>query len=83
MKRLIVFSAIICVLLAGCGKKEDDKVVLNFLFWGIGSEEDLIMDNIAEFEKTHPNIKIRCENTPWGRMLDKLMIPPPEAVRRM
>ena len=49
MKRLIVFLAVICVLLAGCGKKKDDVVVLNFLFWGIGSEEDLIMDNIAEF----------------------------------
>ncbi len=74
MKRLIVFLAVICLLISGCGKKKDDVVVLNFLFWGIGSEEDLIMDNIAEFEKAHPNIKIQCENTPWARMLDKLMI---------
>ncbi|MBP5093187.1 MAG: sugar ABC transporter substrate-binding protein [Abditibacteriota bacterium] len=72
MKRIILILAALCVLLCGCGKNE--QVVLRMVCWGNSDEEKILKDDIAEFERIHPNIRVELEMVAWGRIMDKLMI---------
>ncbi len=74
MKKIILFLGIICVLLAGCGKK-DKQVHLLITTWEAGSEAVYMNAHVKKFEELHPNIKVDVEDSlPWNRMFSKLMI---------
>ncbi|MBP5738890.1 MAG: sugar ABC transporter substrate-binding protein, partial [Abditibacteriota bacterium] len=74
MKKIILFLGIICILLAGCGKK-DKQVRLLITTWEKDEESVYMRAHVKRFEELHPNIKVDVEDcVPWNRMLSKLMI---------
>jgi multiple sugar transport system substrate-binding protein len=42
--------------------------------WGTAADQVVWKQKLAEFYKTHPNIRVRLEFTPWERTFDKLLI---------
>lgn len=82
----VVLAFALCLLLPGCGRRKTEVVTLRFTSWGNDVEEVRLYKLIAQFEKQHPNIKIELQNTPWARMMDKLMVAsaggmPPDVAR--
>jgi multiple sugar transport system substrate-binding protein len=67
--------ALICaVLLAGCARQEAQQsqgpVVLHF--WAMGREGEVVRDLLADFERTHPDIRIDVQQLPWTAAQEKL-----------
>ena len=71
MKKTLFILAGFLLLLGGCGEK---RVVLRVIDWASGQEEVIIREQVALFEKAHPDIKVELETVNWHRMRDKLMI---------
>lgn len=77
---LLLCLAILSSLLTACGgstenaasgTKANEQVTLSYTLWN--KDQEPIMQNIArEFEKEHPNIKIKIELTPYGQYWTKL-----------
>lgn len=80
---LLSVAAVLC----GCGDRDKRGVTtIIFTSWGNDVEEIRLNKLIEQFEKQHPGIKIELHNTPWLRMMDKLMIAsagglPPDVAR--
>lgn len=78
---LMLVSALLCTLLAGCGQKEQtpssdgsssgESVELNLYYWD-ESFNDAMAQIVADFESTHENIKINLTTIPWGEYWTKL-----------
>ncbi len=61
-----VLTALIASLLTGCGSGQNqdtgDKVEITFAGWGSTPEETRLLDQVlADFEQSHPNIKVKRE----------------------
>lgn len=78
-KRLVALLLSGCMVLSmvACGgtnggnndsEKDGDEVVLRFASWGLGTEEDNNLERqmIAEFEETHPGIKVEIADDVVG-----------------
>ena len=77
MKSLSVLSAFICaicVLTAGCKKPESKVVNLRMIVWGTAADQQKWNEKLKEFYKTHPNVRVRLEYTPWERTFYKILI---------
>jgi len=77
---------VLALLVVGCGREKPGVTTIRFSSWGNDVEEQNLRALIAEFEKSHPNVHVEIEITPWARMLDKLMISsaggrPPDVTR--
>jgi len=64
-------------LLAACGGGSSDNtsgpVTLTYGWWSNGPVKDnSMLDWVKEFEKTHPNIKVKAEILPWTNYWSKL-----------
>lgn len=54
----------LCVLLTGCGNKNNNITVLKFSTWGSASEMKILAPIIKEFELKNPDIKIEVMHIP-------------------
>ena len=72
---MIALCLMVCAI-SGCWKagEHSDTVFLRMVVWGTGADEKAWNEKLAEFYKTHPNIRVRLEYTPWERTFDKLLI---------
>src|SRR5574340_470530 len=77
MRRLVVAVAVgLAMVLAGCGgggKGGAEPVKLTLFTWTLPGELRINQDLCAEFEKSHPNIKVEVQNDPDIRAMEKLM----------
>jgi len=76
----VVWLVCLCVFFVGCGSQlqEDQSgqeavTLIKVAFWGSPSEIGIITECINEWEKTHPNIKVRFEHTPYGGYVNKIL----------
>jgi multiple sugar transport system substrate-binding protein len=86
IRRALIMGLLAVITLSGCGGKKRQVTTIIFTSWGNDVEEVRLNKLILEFEKLHPDIKIDFQNTPWPRMMDKLMIAsagglPPDVAR--
>ena len=73
-----IFSVLmICALLlfpTGCAKKSSgSETTVKVAFWGSPDEIEIITSSITEWQKTHPQIKVRFEHTPFGGYVSKIL----------
>lgn len=54
-----------------CQKQENGQSQLTF--WAMGAEGEQIKQLVPEFEKLHPEIKIKIQSIPWGAAHEKLL----------
>jgi len=72
---LLLLAALALSLSAGCSRQERRGITnLRFVAWGNEREEKSLRSLVADFEKTHPSVKVELQIVPWSRMFDKLMI---------
>ncbi|MBI2842007.1 MAG: sugar ABC transporter substrate-binding protein [Armatimonadetes bacterium] len=74
---LIALAAVTVVGFLGCSRRSTNPgriVTLTMLTWGGEREEKSLRAHVREFEKAHPNIRVKLLITPHVRVFDKLMI---------
>jgi multiple sugar transport system substrate-binding protein len=70
---LVVFSFVLAACGGGSSSGSSGPVTLTFGWWSNTPAKDNAMKAwIADFESSHPNIKIKPEILPWGNYWDKL-----------
>jgi multiple sugar transport system substrate-binding protein len=72
--RSFVFSRLLLLLMlaSACGRTSDDGVV-TYRFWGLGREGEVVTDMLKDFEREHPNIRVRVQQIPWSAAHEKLL----------
>lgn len=69
--RLPAIVALVLLLLAGCSNTREDVTELRF--WVVGREGEVLMTMLPEFERQHPDIKVRVQALPWTAAHAKLL----------
>lgn len=80
-KTFLFFALIgsLTLLISGCGGKSVDAagekkpVEIRVAFWGGPDEVRIISGVISEWQKSHPDIVVRLEHTPYRGYVDKLL----------
>src|SRR4051794_25785027 len=57
--------------LAACGEPQDGRVTLDF--WAMGREGEVVQELTREFERQHPDIRVRVQQVPWSAAHEKLL----------
>ena len=65
----LAFAAIAATT-AGCAHRNDPAVVR---FWAMGREGEVVVELLAEFERTHPGIRVEVQQLPWSAAHEKLL----------
>src|ERR1041384_4996388 len=69
---IIVALLPLFVLPVGCGKKSD-SIVLRYSVWGGPYETKIFQEIEADFQKTHPQVQLKMERTPFADYMTKLL----------
>ncbi len=67
----LALAAALLVLLASCGRRGDEQVVLRF--WAMGREGEVVRELLPAFERAHPNIRVDIQQSPWLSAQEKLL----------
>ncbi|WP_444875212.1 sugar ABC transporter substrate-binding protein [Luteimonas endophytica] len=57
-------------LLAGCGGGDGRTEIR---FWAMGREAEVVSELIVQFEREHPDIRVRVQHIPWTSAHEKLL----------
>lgn len=75
MKKLCVFLLIIACTLISCGEQSSDKTTLTWWhFWTDTNIRPVIEQIAADFESSHPDVKIELVDLTWADGHDKIAI---------
>jgi multiple sugar transport system substrate-binding protein len=66
------FIVIVAGVFPGCGSK-DEGTKIKISSWGDLQENAILVDLIADFEKTHPGIQVELERIPFNEYVTKLL----------
>lgn len=58
-------------LFSGCREQAEPVAVVNF--WALGREGEVVRQLVPEFERTHPDIKVKVQQIPWSAAHEKLL----------
>lgn len=64
-------AAAMLVLLAACGQRRPEPVVLHF--WAMGREGEVVRELLPAFERAHPEIRVEIQQSPWLSAQEKLL----------
>lgn len=70
LARRFAVACFVALGVAGCGRSDDATVVR---FWAMGREAEVVGELIADFERTHPGIRIDLQKLPWTAAHEKLL----------
>jgi multiple sugar transport system substrate-binding protein len=68
-------AALVAVALAACTRSSADQVrgPVVLRFWAMGREGEVVRELLAEFERTHPGIRVDVQQLPWTDAQQKLL----------
>lgn len=61
---------LILVLLGACGRNAETTVLE---FWAMGQEGEAVQSLMPEFERRHPDIRVKVQQIPWSAAHEKLL----------
>lgn len=65
-------ALLLAMVLAGCGgDSRDGRVTLEF--WAFGREGEVVQELVPEFERRHPDLRVRVQQVPWTAAHEKLL----------
>lgn len=67
--RFLIFTLLSALL--GCGGQAEQRTVVDF--WAMGGEGERIQSLVQQFERAHPDIRIRVQQVPWTAAYEKLV----------
>jgi ABC-type glycerol-3-phosphate transport system substrate-binding protein len=74
MKKIL---SVLCVLILmmGCGTRKEDEnmITIRVGLWGTPEESKIIASILKEWQKDHPNIKVRLDHTNYGGYVSKTL----------
>lgn len=67
----LISLAVVPVILSGCGNdivmtNQAKQTEISFSWWGNDARHDYTLEAIAEFERLHPDIKVKCHYSEWS-----------------
>lgn len=67
----LISLAVVPVILSGCGNdivmtNQTQQTEISFSWWGNDARHDYTLEAIAEFERLHPDIKVKCHYSEWS-----------------
>ncbi len=67
----LISLAIVPVILSGCGNdivvtNQTQQTEISFSWWGNDARHDYTLEAITEFERLHPDIKVKCHYSEWS-----------------
>ncbi len=67
----LISLAVVPVILSGCGNdivvtNQTQQTEISFSWWGNDARHDYTLEAIAEFERLHPEIKVKCHYSEWS-----------------
>jgi multiple sugar transport system substrate-binding protein len=70
------WAGLLCALLLGgvlaaCARREAGPVTLRF--WAMGREGEVVRELLADFERSHPGIRVDVQQLPWTSAQEKLL----------
>ena len=68
-------TAACLLLISGCGKhtQQGGATTIKVAYWGGPEEIAIIQDLIAEWQKSHPDVRVRLEHTPFSAYVSRLL----------
>lgn len=69
--RLLLLALLVWAA-TGCARQPDDNRV-QLELWGLGREGEVVREMIPDFEREHPNIRVRVQQIPWTAAHEKLL----------
>lgn len=79
LRRILASFIILAFIfqIAGCAPQEtagkSKRVTVKVAFWGSPEEINIITTTIRDWEKSHPNIRVKLEHTPFGSYVSKIL----------
>lgn len=68
----LVVLALLPALAAACSRSAD-RSATTLDFWAFGSEAEHVRPLLADFERRHPQIRVRLQQIPWSAAHEKLL----------
>lgn len=68
---LLPLGALALLAGAACRRAEAGKVELEL--WGMGREGEVVEELIPEFERLHPNVRVKVQQIPWRTAHEKIL----------
>jgi multiple sugar transport system substrate-binding protein len=66
-----VAAGLLGIVLAACAPASNGPVVLHF--WAMGREGEVVRELLADFERSHPGIRVEVQQLPWTAAQEKLL----------
>lgn len=70
--RALLVVALLPALAAACSRGGNDATT-TVEFWAFGSEAEHVRPLLADFERRHPQIRVRLQQIPWSAAHEKLL----------
>ncbi|MDS4040487.1 MAG: sugar ABC transporter substrate-binding protein [Candidatus Competibacter sp.] len=67
----LLFVPLLALWLTGCDSTADRAVTVEF--WAMGQEGERVRALLPEFERRHPDIRVRVQPVPWSAAHEKLL----------
>jgi multiple sugar transport system substrate-binding protein len=71
LARVFGATSLLLVLAGGC--RTGDSATRTVEFWALGSEGERVRPLLAEFERSHPQVRVRLQQIPWSAAHEKLL----------
>ncbi len=71
VRSLLIGVFVPLLLLTGCGAASEEVTVIDF--WGLGVEGEIVKQLVPDFEREHPDIRVRVQQIPWTAAHEKLL----------
>lgn len=63
----------LALLLAGACARETEPARTPIVFWALGREGERVRELVPEFERLHPELRVRVQQIPWSAAREKLL----------
>jgi multiple sugar transport system substrate-binding protein len=70
--KVLARLALLCLAASGgCGEQTAGRVTIDF--WAMGREGEVVQELTREFERLHPDVRVRVQQIPWSAAHEKLL----------
>jgi multiple sugar transport system substrate-binding protein len=69
--KVLALLALLGSAASGCGERDSGRVTIDF--WAMGREGEVVQELTREFERLHPDIRVRVQQIPWSAAHEKLL----------
>ena len=65
--------ALALLLAAACAREAEPGARTTVEFWALGREGELVRELVPDFERRHPELRVRVQQIPWSAAHEKLL----------